>query len=63
MVATRIRRLRRQQFLTQEELALKAKIHSVSLTRIERGHVVPRARTLRRLAKALGVEPGDLMRP
>jgi DNA-binding XRE family transcriptional regulator len=33
-MATRIRRLRRQRFLTQEELAKKARIHPISLVRI-----------------------------
>ena len=51
----RLRHVREQQGLTQEGLAHRAQITQSSLARIERGHVVPRVRTVQQLATALGV--------
>jgi transcriptional regulator with XRE-family HTH domain len=48
--------------LTQEELAERARLSRVSVGRLETG-TPARMSTVRRLAEALGVEPGDLMRP
>ncbi len=59
-VGDRIRRLREQRLLTQRELAERAGIGPVTLHRIESGKVVPRLRTLRRLAEALGIPPEAL---
>ena len=60
-MANRIRRLREARWLTQAELAKRARLHPVSLARIETGAAVPRVTTLRRLAKALGVGVGKLI--
>jgi Zn-dependent peptidase ImmA (M78 family)/DNA-binding XRE family transcriptional regulator len=62
-IAANIARLRLDRELTQEELAEKAGISRVALGKIERGAVVPRARTLAGLAKALRVPVGDLVTP
>ena len=62
-IASNIARLRLDRQLTQEELARKAGLSRVALGKIERGIVVPRARTLTAIGKALGVPLGDLVTP
>ena len=62
-VAANIARLRLDRRLTQEDLAAKAGLSRVALGKIERGSVVPRARTLNALAKALAVPVGELVTP
>jgi len=56
-----VRRLRHARFLTQVELAKKAHVTPVTVARIEAGNYVPYAKTIRHLAAALEVEPGDLI--
>jgi transcriptional regulator with XRE-family HTH domain len=58
-----LRRLRVDRFLSQRELARRAGLHPVTLTRLEAGAVGPSTRSVRALAAALGVEPGDLTTP
>ena len=60
-VGDNIRRLRDARALTQEELAEKAGITVAALSRIERNNAEPRPTTRRKLARALGVEPSDLL--
>ncbi len=60
-IAANVARLRLDRRLTQENLAAKAKLSRVALGKIERGSVVPRARTLDALAKALAVPVGELV--
>ena len=62
-IAANVARLRLDRRLTQEELATKAGLSRVSLGKIERGTVVPRARTFDALAKALAVPVGELVTP
>lgn len=62
-IAANVARLRLDRQLTQEELARKAGISRLALGKIERGAVVPRARTLADLAKALAVPVGELVTP
>ena len=61
-IAENVARLRLDRRLTQEILAHQAGISRLALGRIERGEVVPRARTLVALAKALGTPIGELFR-
>jgi len=56
----RIRQLRDQQGYTQEELAHRARIHVTYLSGIERGVRNPSLRSIRALARALGVRVGKL---
>ena len=60
-VAT-LRELRSRAFLTQEELAEKAKVSRSTIAVLESGRRArwPRPRTIRRLARALGCEPADI---
>ncbi|HUY50173.1 MAG TPA: helix-turn-helix transcriptional regulator [Streptosporangiaceae bacterium] len=58
----RLRQLRREHRLPQQELAARAGISVVTISRLERqDHVSCRGRTLTRLAAALGVQPAALM--
>ena len=58
----KIRELRKQQKLSQTELAEKADVALMTISRIERGEHDPHIRTLSRIAKALGVSTISLMR-
>ena len=60
-IGANVARLRLDRQLTQEVLAVKAGVSRVELGKIERGGVVPRARTLAELAKALAVPVGELV--
>ena len=62
-IAANIARLRLDRQLTQEELARKAGLSRMALGNIERGTVVPRARTLTALGKALRVPVSGLVMP
>jgi transcriptional regulator with XRE-family HTH domain len=61
-VAARVTELRRQRGMTQEALASKADINRVTLARLERAEHPPNLDTLERIARALGVTVGDLVR-
>ena len=60
-IGTRVKQARHRALLTQEELAEQAGIGTATLNRIERDRVEPHFRTIRKLAKALGVDPRDLV--
>ena len=60
-IGARIRDARRRNVLTQREVAELAGLPRVTLVRIEGGKQRPRPSTLRKLAKALGVKPQDLL--
>ena len=62
-VAANVARLRLDRRLTQDGLASKANLSRLALGRIERGAVMPRAGTVRGLAKALNVPVSELMEP
>lgn len=48
--------------MTQEEVAERSGVHATEVSRIEAGKRDPRVSTVQRLAKAVGVPPGDLLR-
>jgi transcriptional regulator with XRE-family HTH domain len=60
-VGVNIRRLREEKELTQTMLAKRAKLHRVSLAKIETQTLSPRLATLDRIAKALGVPVTELL--
>jgi transcriptional regulator with XRE-family HTH domain len=60
-VAGNLRALRRRSAYSQAELAERAGVKRVTVARIETGQAQPRPRTVRKLAKALGVEPWQLL--
>lgn len=61
-IGARVRLLRRERLLTQEELSNKSGVGVASIIRIERGQVEPRFSTIRKLAKALDIDPPELVR-
>jgi XRE family transcriptional regulator, master regulator for biofilm formation len=62
MSGPRLRRLRRDRRMTLEELAAKAQVTRLYLAQLETGlRTTPTLLVLQRLAKALGVEVGELV--
>jgi transcriptional regulator with XRE-family HTH domain len=57
----RVRELRQEHVLTLRELADKSGVSKDTINRIEHGHGAYPS-TIRKLAKALGVEPRELVR-
>jgi len=60
-IGSSVREQRVQSFMTQEQLARAAGISSRQLVRIESNEVEPHFSTILKLAKALGVEPSELV--
>jgi transcriptional regulator with XRE-family HTH domain len=60
-IGDRLRNLRIRRALTQQELAERAGISSNALNRIELNKAEPHMSTLRKLAKALDVDPTELI--
>ncbi len=56
-----VRRLRELHALSQRELAARAKLSVTTVNRIEIGQRKPMPKTLRKLAEALDVTPGELL--
>ena len=61
VVATNVRLYRKQQKLSQEELAFMSDLHRTYVSGVERGIRNPTVGVLARLAKALGVQPFNLL--
>jgi transcriptional regulator with XRE-family HTH domain len=59
--ALNLRIERRAQALSQERLALRAKLHRTEVSLLERGDRDPRLSTIVRLARALDVPPQCLL--
>ena len=62
VLVPRLRRVRNQRALTQEELAERAGVSRNTVMRGEQGAEV-RQSSVRKLARALGVSPAALQRP
>jgi transcriptional regulator with XRE-family HTH domain len=60
-IGTQLRAARERALLTQEELGTRAGVQPLTISRIETEKVEPRYSTIRKLAKALGVEPTALL--
>lgn len=58
----RLRELRTDRMLTQRDLASEAGIALSTVVNLEKQHTAPRFGTIRKLAKALEVEPHTLMK-
>ena len=56
----KLKELRLKLFISQAELAKRAGIAAETVNRLERGRRKPSFITIRKLAKALGVEPGEI---
>jgi transcriptional regulator with XRE-family HTH domain len=59
-IGRNLRRLREDRLLTQEELGEAAEVSRDQVSRIERDEVDPRFSTIRKLARALEVDPHEL---
>ncbi len=57
----RLAEVRQAKGMTQEQLSAATGVHRVTIARIETGEASPMAKTLKRLADALGVAMDDLM--
>ena len=60
-VGERLKTLRIRRALTQQELAERSGLSKNALNRIELDKAEPRMSTLRKLAKALDVDPAELV--
>jgi transcriptional regulator with XRE-family HTH domain len=58
-----LRAARERLGLTQEQISQRSGVQAGEVSRIERGMRDPKVSTLERLAKAVEVDPGDLLRP
>ena len=61
-IGDKLRETRKHALLTQQQLAAKSGVGVITIIRIERNQVEPQARTIRKLAEALGVEPHELLK-
>jgi len=59
---TRLRRLRREQALSQQDVERMTGVAQATLSDLEQGKRGARASTLRKLAEVLGAEPKELMK-
>ena len=55
-----LRDIREGKFISQVDLAKLSGVTPATISRIESGKHKPRFVTIRKLAKALGVDPGDI---
>ena len=63
-IGGRLREMRQQRALTQKELSELADVNEITISELERNKRTASARSLRKLASALGVDVQDLtMRP
>jgi len=60
-IGDRLKDLRVRRALTQEELAEKADVGTNTVARLERNETEPHMSTLRKLARALEVDPTELV--
>ena len=60
-IGTQLRAARERALLTQEELAARAQVQPLTISRIETNKVEPRYSTIRKVAKALSVDPSELL--
>jgi transcriptional regulator with XRE-family HTH domain len=62
-VGRNLRRLRTAKEWTQEELAFRAKVDRSYVSQLETGAYSASVTMLGKLAKALGVDPGEFLKP
>jgi transcriptional regulator with XRE-family HTH domain len=60
-IGERLKKARMRKLLTQEELAEKAGVSPSTIVNIERDQAEPHISTMRKLAKALDVDPTELL--
>jgi transcriptional regulator with XRE-family HTH domain len=60
-IGERLKKARTRKLLTQEELAEKAGVSPSTIVNIERDQAEPHISTMRKLAKALEIDPAELV--
>lgn len=60
-IGDKLRKARTRRLLTQAELAEKSGINPTTVVRVERNQAEPHFRTIRKLARALDVDPTELL--
>lgn len=60
-LAERVRSLRDARVMTQDDLATQSEVGRATIARIEACTVDAQVKTIKKLAKALGVEPTELI--
>jgi transcriptional regulator with XRE-family HTH domain len=60
-IGKKLREVRTRRLLTQDELADKAGVSQSTIANIERDNAEPQFRTIRKLAKALEIDPTELL--
>ena len=63
MAMATLREIRDRAFLSQQELADEATVSKRTIERLEAGMHRPRGRTVRKLARALRVDPAEIEFP
>jgi predicted transcriptional regulator len=58
----KLQRLRKQQVMSIGDLSAESGVHRNTISRIENGEAEARTSTIRKLAKALEVEPSELVK-
>jgi transcriptional regulator with XRE-family HTH domain len=60
-IGVKLKEIRTRRLLTQEELAKKADVSAATVVNVERNNQEPHFRTIRKLAKALDIDPTELL--
>jgi transcriptional regulator with XRE-family HTH domain len=60
-IGDKLKEIRTRRLLTQTELAEKAEVNPSTVVHVERNRTEPQFRTIRKLAKALDVDPTELL--
>jgi transcriptional regulator with XRE-family HTH domain len=60
-IGDKLKEIRTRRLLTQIELAEKSGVNPTTIVRVERNQAEPHFRTIRKLAKALDVDPTELL--
>jgi transcriptional regulator with XRE-family HTH domain len=60
MAMPTLKEIRLDKLISQEDLAKKSGVSSVTINRLERGHQKPNFKTIHKLADALGVDPHEI---
>ncbi len=60
-IGDKLREFRTRRLLTQEELAERANVSPSTIANVERDNREPHFRTIRKLARALDIDPTELL--
>ncbi len=60
-IGEKLKAARTRRLLTQDELAERASVSQSTVANIERDNAEPQFRTIRKLARALDIEPTELL--